>query len=53
MHPTIDCDLQVNSMEPERWQQIERLYHSALKIEPSQRAASPLTQMLLFHIEIM
>jgi serine/threonine protein kinase/Tol biopolymer transport system component len=26
-------------MEPERWQQIDRLYHSALKVEPSQRAA--------------
>ena len=25
-------------MEPERWQQIERLYHSTLKVEPSQRA---------------
>ena len=26
-------------MTPERWQQIERLYHSALKVEPNQRAA--------------
>ena|GEM_PF-1885428 len=26
-----------NAMEPERWQQIERLYHSALKVEPSKR----------------
>jgi eukaryotic-like serine/threonine-protein kinase len=26
-------------MTPERWQQIEQLYHSALKLEPSQRSA--------------
>jgi len=26
-------------MKPEKWQQIERLYHAALKHEPSQRAA--------------
>jgi eukaryotic-like serine/threonine-protein kinase len=26
-------------MEPERWQEIERLYHSALKVDPNQRAA--------------
>jgi hypothetical protein len=26
-------------MKPERWQQIERLYHAALKREPDARAA--------------
>jgi eukaryotic-like serine/threonine-protein kinase len=26
-------------MEPERWQKIEQLYHSALEVELSQRAA--------------
>ena len=26
-------------MRPERWQQIEELYHSCLKLEVSQRAA--------------
>ena len=26
-------------MKPERWQQIEQLYHAALKLEPSQRSA--------------
>ena len=26
-------------MTPERWQQIQELYHAALKREPSQRAA--------------
>ena len=26
-------------MNPERWQQVEKLYHSALEREPAQRAA--------------
>ena len=26
-------------MTPERWKQIEKLYHEALKLEPSHRAA--------------
>jgi serine/threonine-protein kinase len=26
-------------MKPERWQQIEQLYHAALKLEPSERSA--------------
>jgi hypothetical protein len=26
-------------MKPERWQQIERLYHAALEREPAERAA--------------
>ncbi len=26
-------------MEPERWRRIEQLYHSALKVEESERAA--------------
>ena len=37
--PLVTLSLVTVVMTPERWKQIEKLYHSALKLEPGQRTA--------------